>query len=216
MSWEQTISFSGQRFFQPRANITLPTFAQDARKNIVVHLRIGDSIRLDTRYCPVILYGDKIYTDLEHYYAEVGQVDPRRHPEFNPYDLSQAVRGVLASRGGLDAETYLVSDGFTSSKRWIMNHIYSRRIPMRVGISALRCVNALEKRFGAAFEWIPESRQIIGEGQEATIKTIDLLASAATIITNSGGFRNVIHYLYSQSPAEGGFVWLKTPRDVVV
>jgi hypothetical protein len=69
MNWAQTLRFAGTAYLQ-NTKVSSKSFAK--RQLIAVaHVRIGDSVRIDTEICPVILHGNMVYTSLSKYQQEI-------------------------------------------------------------------------------------------------------------------------------------------------
>ena len=208
MSWTQALQYSGESFLQRKLNPKCLSPAIHER-SAVAHVRIGDSIRIDTPFCPIILHGREVYTSLSEYRHIVGTVDSGRRPYFNPFDLTDRIDALLYARG-LNRETLVVvSDGFKTTKACILAHMRSRRLSVRIAISALRSVYRLESMFFRAIRDIPPSRRIIGEDSNSTLKSIIKFSSADFLMCNSGGFSNVIFNLYNPiAKVDDAFAWL--------
>lgn len=208
MSWTQILQFSGAAFLQKQLSSTsLKTC--NSQHFAVAHVRIGDSIRIDTPFCPIILHGKEVYTSLMDYRHAIGSVDPGRRPYFNPFDLSDGIDSLLHARGLKRDSLVIISDGFKTTKQCILAHMRSRRLSLRIAISALRSIYRLESIFFRTIKDIPPSRRIIGEDSDSTLKSIKLFSSAKFLMCNSGGFSNVIFHLYNpKAQTDDTFAWL--------
>jgi len=208
MSWTQVLQFSGEAFLQRQCSSisSTPFFSHPCA---VAHFRVGDSIRIDTPFCPIILHGREVYTNLSDYRRIVGSVDPGRRPHFNPFDLADRMDSLLIARGFKRESLFVVSDGFKASRACIVAHMRSRRLNLRLAISALNSINRLESMFLRVIRDIPPSRRIIGEDSDSTIKSIKLFSSADFLMCNSGSFSNVMFNLYNpMAQADDAFAWL--------
>jgi len=208
MSWTQVLQYSGAIFLQRQLGSKFP-ISHNLQPYAVAHVRIGDSIRIDTPYCPVILHGREVYTSLLEYRKAVGLVDPGRQPYFNPFDLSAKIDNLLLAKGFKRESLIIVSDGFDTTKACIWAHMRSRRLKLRIGISALRAICRLESMFFGSIKDISLSRRIIGEDSYSTLESIKLFSNAAFLMCNSGSFSNVIFNLYNPiAQSQVAFSWL--------
>lgn len=209
MNWEETLRFSGENYLQHKrasgaCRFNSPRFA-------VAHIRIGDCVRIDTQYCPVILHGDKVYTSLGRYQDELGLIDPSRVSKiaFKPFDFLETVRRLMQASCIQSEQLYIVSDGFKASKRCVLSHVFRRKLRLDIGILALLKLNELECMFANAIKWVPRSQRIIGEEPHNTLLSIELFSKTSLLMCNTGGFSNAIYNVYNPGCAAGGaFEWL--------
>jgi hypothetical protein len=208
MSWTQVLQFSGEAFLQRQCS-SISSTSPFSHPCAVAHVRIGDSIRINTPFCPIILHGREVYTNLSEYRRIIGSVDPGRQPHFNPFDLADRMDSLLFAKGFKRESLFIVSDGFKTTKACILAHMRSRRLNLRMAISALRSIDRLESMLFRVIRDIPPSRRIIGEDSDSTLKSIKLFSSADFLMCNSGGFSNVIFNLYNpMAQADDAFAWL--------
>jgi len=208
MNWEQTLQFAGASYL--RHQMKQQAMPIDYGRDIAVaHIRIGDSIVIDTPHCPVILHGNNFFTSLVAFQEQIGSVDSKRTPTFNPIRLSESMQSLLRDYGYSRESLFITSDGFKTTKACIWSHIRSRKLGIRIGISALTEIYRLERMFQESISWIPYSQRIIGEEPEKTLESIRLFAQADFLMCNSGGFSNVMFHLYNPMAQAGDrFVWL--------
>lgn len=208
MDWDKTIQFAGSSYLQNQ--LTAQALGFDSEQPFAVaHIRFGDSIKIDTPYCPVILHGHQLYTNLSRFQAEIGAIDKRRVPFMNPNHLLNRVNSLIQAKGYDRDSLYIVSDGFKTTKACIWGHIRKRRLDLRTGFSALREAYRLERMFYNSIKLIPLSRRIIGEDPDKTLGSIKLFSRASFLMCNSGGFSSTIFNLYNPLAKEDGhFEWL--------
>ena len=209
MNWAKTLQFAGSTYLQAKRADRVSRF--DNYPIAVAHIRIGDSIRIDTASCPVILHGDKVYTSLARYQQEIGSSDPSRASKiaFRPFDFFETVKTLMLASCIQPEHLYLVSDGFKATKFCILSHIWHHRLSLGIGILALRKVNELERMFSNAIKLVPPSQRIIGEDPQNTLSSIELFASSSLVMCNVGGFSNTIFNIYNPRCSGGGsFAWL--------
>lgn len=177
---------------------------------VLVHLRLGDSLYLSTPEGYLILHGRMSYFSFQEYFEKVKPIDPDRFPWFDPYQVSHKVRMELDQRNIDPASTYVISDGFASSRATVKKT--ARTYPERLGgafqAAAQRRIDELEQEFYRAFDWVPRERMVIGEGNEETILSIHLIAHCRLILCNSGGFSLFMSHIYGNPQAKPEFVWL--------
>jgi len=208
MNWDKTLQFAGSTHLQHQLNRQAQGH-HNGEPIVVAHIRLGDSIRIDTPYCPVILHGKQLYTNLSTFEDKIGTVDERRSPTFSPYNFSHRIQSLLRAKGFDRESLFVVSDGFKTTKACIWGHIRNRRLGLRTGVSALREVYRLEAMFCSSIKWVPLSQRIIGEEPDKTLESIKLFSRAAFLMCNSGGFSSAIFNIYNPVAQEDGtFEWL--------
>jgi hypothetical protein len=129
LGWAKTLQLAGMTYLRDRSGIPHSNVITD-NPLTVAHIRIGDSVRIDTPYCPVILHGDKIFTSITTYWNEIGAIDKSRVGKslFRPYDFSALIASHLEAKGYHVSSLFLVSDGFSGARASLCRHITSRRL----------------------------------------------------------------------------------------
>ncbi len=143
------------------------------------------------------------------YNVSVGVIDSNRSPYHHCSAFVSFVQDSLVKLDLCRAQVYLISDGFASSKFWLLRHMLFRVLSLKVGISALRSLCAMEHAFYRSFDWIPRHQRIIGESAQSTLLAIALIRRASLVICNSGSFSNVIYSLYGGGFGPSSFVWFR-------
>lgn len=209
MNWEKTLHFAGATYLQAKRPSLVSRFENSPIA--VAHIRIGDSVRIDTESCPVILHGDKVYTSLARYQQEIGPSDPSRVSKiaFRPFDMLETVKTLIQASCIQPARLYLVSDGFSATRRCILSYIWHRQLSLNIGILALRKISEYERMLANAMRWVPLSQRIIGEEPHKTLSSIELFANASLVMCNTGGFSNAIFNIYNPNcSVRDSFIWL--------
>lgn len=175
----------------------------------VLHIRLGDSICIDTHYGQLVLHGNKLYRSLSEYSIAVNSTDPNRKPACNPIEISLLARDLIKNADMRKHPVYLISDGFASSVNLILYHMSNKILSPHHAFCALLSLGSLRRKYQSSFEWIPKERRLIGESVANTIRSIELISNASLVLCNSGGFSHTIHNLYNSNCEANSFLWIQ-------
>jgi hypothetical protein len=212
MEWPDVLRFTGKNYLRGRRRGNPESVVNPCPPVVAVHLRIGDSLYVDTPCGCLILHGSCHFSSVADFVDKVRTVDPGRSPWFDPYQISFLIERELKERKIPSDSVYLVSDGFESA-RVTIDHIKPDEIvSIDLLVAARRRVEELEKQFHQAFQWVPKDRLVLGEGHAQTLEAVKIFTFADTILCNNGGFSNVLHYIYKSEESDNSFVFLNRER----
>jgi len=216
VSRKEIIDFAGEKYLRP--NYQKSKMLRLAKGNTsihsppLVHIRIGDSLYLDTSEGPLVLHGSGvIYTSLLDFERSILSVELARSPWLDPDHLAAQILRELNHRGLDSSSLLLVSDGFSRSRSVLKNLIKSSKYAhaRKALISGLRRIDDIERQFFRSFDWVPADNFCVGEATNQTIEAIDKIMNASLLFSSNGGFSTSIQNIYKKSSERAEIVLLR-------
>jgi len=212
MGWPDVMRFTGKSYLRDRRRENPELAVNPLQPIAAVHLRLGDSLYVDTPCGCLILHGSRYFISVADFVDTVQSIDPGRSPWFDPYQISFMIERALKEKGISRSSVYLVSDGFEAARVAIGQIKPDETVSIDLLNAARRRLDEMEKQFHQAFQWVPKTRMLLGEGHSQTLEAVKLFTSADTIFCNNGGFSNVLHHIYKSEESRQSFIFLNRKR----
>ncbi len=166
------------------------------RKNIVLHIRCGDSTKISLGNRSLIVY-DKFMFQSESEMKHILSIDPDRVSV--PFDkFLDAYREITELIDKNNCDIFVISDGYSLTYNNILRNLLKRRCDFILTTEEKRQLRNNIRMKNDDFKQFVRATKIIGESKENLFDSILALAKADVVVWGSGGFACNVHNLFKE------------------